>query len=241
MFSRHRSYTEKVFAKRRRRRLIGRILSFLLVIAFLRTFFVQSYTLMTNTMEPLLAKGDSVLVFPLPFGARTWFGKTPALSEVKRGELLIVEPDSLPSIDRFFYVWDSLARFFTLQRYSPLARRYGAAETSPGIYRVIGLSGDKIRRSKAVYEIQTGSGGAYLTEQSLADSPYELKDTLSQETSQAFESISQVFELGPGEYFVEGDNRGTLNGSSLWGPVPVQRIAGRVILVYWPFKHIRIL
>jgi signal peptidase I len=213
----------------------------LLTIAFLRSFFVQSYTLRTAAMEPLLAKGDSVLVFPLPFGARTWFGKTPALSEVKRGELLIVDPDPIPSVDRLFSIWDSLARFFTLQRYSPMAERYGDAETSPGIYRVIGLPGDKIRRSKAGYEIQTGSGGAYLPEQSLADSSYQLLDSLSPETAQAYDSVSQVIELGPGEYFVEGDNRGTLNGSSLWGPVSVQRFSGRVILVYWPFKHIRIL
>jgi signal peptidase I len=192
-------------------------------------------------MEPLIAKGDSVLVFPLPLGARTWFGKTPALRNIHRGELVIVDPDPIPSVDRFFYVWDSLARFFTLQRYSPLAQRYGAAKTSPGLYRVIGLPGDKIRRNTTVYEIQSGSGGAYLTEQSLADRPYELKNSLSSEESQAVENLAEVIELGSGEYFVEGDNRKALNGSALWGPIGIERISGRVIIVYWPIKHIDIL
>lgn len=241
LFSRHRSYTEKVLAKRRRRRFLGRIILFLLIIAFFRTFFIQSFTLRSNSMEPLLTKGTSILVFPLPFGARTWFGKTPVLSEIKRGELVLVNPDAIPSVDRFFALWDSLARFFSLQRYSPIAQRYGAAETSPGIYRVVGLPGDRVRRSKAVFEIQTGNGEAFLSELSLMDSPYDLKSASSPQAAQAVESLSETLELGPRQYFVEGDNRETLNGSSLWGPVDIERISGRVVLAYWPLKHIRIL
>jgi signal peptidase I len=241
LFSRHRSYTEKVFAKRRRRKFLGRTLLFLLLIALLRTFFVQSYTLRGKNMEPLLVEGDSLLVFPLPLGARTWFGKTPALSDIERGELVVVDPDPIPSVGRFFALWDSIARFFSLQRYSPLARRYGAAQTSPGIYRVVGLPGDRIRRNKAVYEIQRGSGGAYLPEQSLTDNPYELRSVSSSGGLLGIGDFSETLELGPGQYFVEGDNRESFNGSSLWGPVGIDRISGRVILVYWPIKHLRIL
>jgi signal peptidase I len=240
-FSRHRSYTEKVLAKRQRRKVFGRVLLFLLIIAVIRTFFVQSYTIRAKNMEPLIASGDSILVFPLPFGARTWFGKTPALSDIKRGELLVVDPDPISGPGRFFLIWDSVARFFSLQRYSPLARRYGAASNSPGVYRVVGLPGDRIRRSEAIYEIKTGSGGAFQPEQSLAEAPYELRSAESPEKAQEIEGFSEMIELGPGKYFVEGDNRDFPSGSSLWGPVGIDRISGRVVLIFWPFKHFRIL
>jgi hypothetical protein len=106
---------------------------------------------------------------------------------------------------------------------------------------VLGVAGVRFRRNKAVYEIQKGSGGAYLPEQSLTDNPYEVQSVSSSGDLLGIGDFSETLELGPGQYFVEGDNRESFNGSSLWGPVGIDRISGRVILVYWPIKHLRIL
>ncbi len=47
--------------------------------------------------------------------------------------------------------------------------------------------------------------------------------------------------LGPGEYYVLGDNRRGSNDSRSWGPVPEANILGKVWLVYWPVSGIHTL
>jgi signal peptidase I len=43
-----------------------------------------------------------------------------------------------------------------------------------------------------------------------------------------------TIKIGPGDYYMMGDNRPQSDDSRFWGPVPNRWIIGRAFLTYWP-------
>ncbi|MBI4200290.1 MAG: signal peptidase I [Chloroflexi bacterium] len=83
------------------------------------------------------------------------------------------------------------------------------------VKRVIGVPGDAL-------EIRGGQ--VYVNGKQLAE-PYVLEPVGSSYTLRV---------LGPGEYFVLGDNRRHSNDSRNWGTVSWELIIGKAWVVYWP-------
>lgn len=223
-----------------RHRIAGRVLLVLLVVSLVRSLFLQSYKVDSTMMQPALSHGDTILSFPLPLGAVTLFGKLPRLTDPRRGELVIVEADPIPTESGLFRAWDSVARFFTLQRFSPLAYRYGEGSNSPGVFRVLGLPGDTIRSRGSLYEIRISGSSGFSAEFALSEFGYTLPGSTPYTRSEPGKNFTVETLLGDGEYFVACDDRSVLAGSPLWGPIGEERLTGRVVAVLWPPGHMRI-
>ncbi len=88
------------------------------------------------------------------------------------------------------------------------------------IKRIIAIPGDTITIVGETVKVD----GVTLSE------PYINKDDL-------FNPFGPITNrvVGPGEYFVMGDNRGNSSDSRDWGFVPRQNIIGKAALTYWPF------
>lgn len=242
LFSRHLSYTEKVLTARKRRRAIGRAIGFLLFIAFVRTFFIQSYKVTTASMQPALATGDLVLASPAFYGPKTIFGKLAPVASPGRGELVVVSPDALPIEGKWFRLWDAAARFFSFQRFSPLAVRYGRDFSSYCICRVVGIPGDTLRLNGSIFEIKPKGSRDFASEFALVQTSYAITPGRAAVTTDVPGAEFPMTEttLREGEYFVAFDDRTTLSGSLLWGPISTDRLAGKVVAIYWPFRHFRL-
>lgn len=52
------------------------------------------------------------------------------------------------------------------------------------------------------------------------------------------QSYCDNVQLGPGQYFMMGDNRGISRDSRIFGPIPSDQIVGRVIARYWPLSDL---
>ncbi len=84
------------------------------------------------------------------------------------------------------------------------------------IKRIIGLPGETVRIE---------GGQVFINDVRLAE-PYIA----------APPQYSGVWYVPEGHLFVLGDNRNNSSDSHSWGPLPVENVVGKAILVYWPFR-----
>ena len=92
------------------------------------------------------------------------------------------------------------------------------------IKRTIGIPGDKIELRDGMVFVN----GERINE------PYVHGQTT------ACHSYCRPITLGPGQYFMMGDNRGVSMDSRSFGPVPADNIIGSVVLRYWPPSAIEV-
>ena len=111
-------------------------------------------------------------------------------------------------VNRLAYRWNEIQRGDIIVFHFPPdpSRRF--------IKRVIGLPGDVV----SIHDGQVYANGLSLNEPYLAEEPL----------------YHGEWQLTPSEVFVLGDNRNNSSDSQNWGPLPVDEIIGKAILVYWP-------
>jgi signal peptidase I len=100
------------------------------------------------------------------------------------------------------------------QRGDVIVFHYPKNPTQEYIKRVIGLPGDVVK----IFRRQVSVNGKILNEPYIADAPnYMVNTTVPADT-----------------FFVLGDNRNNSSDSHSWGPVPLENVVGKALLVYWP-------
>ncbi len=90
------------------------------------------------------------------------------------------------------------------------------------IKRILGLPGETV----AVID-----GKVFVNDKPLPE-PYLPPEFRTQ--AGAFLAEGKRFTLGPGEFFVSGDNRDHSSDSRAWGPIKKSDIVGRAWVAYWP-------
>lgn len=108
--------------------------------------------------------------------------------------------------------------FHEPQRGDVIVFHYPLDPTKDFIKRIIGIPGDTI---------QTTSDAVIVNGQTLHE-PY---------ISTPFNNNSNTLKLGPGEFFVMGDNRDNSFDSRDWGPLNRSYIIGKAVAVYWPLSN----
>ena len=101
--------------------------------------------------------------------------------------------------------------------HAPLAAATDCGEGGDYLKRVIGLPGDIVSEQ---------DGYVYVDGRKLAE-PYVKANER--------DTITKIWpQLGPGEYFMMGDNRDASCDSRTWGPVARSAFIGPVVATYWP-------
>lgn len=227
------SYT----AKREHR---SKVLFIIFLIAFvffsyllITSYLVNTYRFQFNSMFPEFDNNDVVLT--------TCFYNRQ--NTAKRGDLIVVSPIRKDDISFFKKSINSVVSFFTFK----LLRPFDFQNSPAGRYsvrRIVGLPGDTIYMENFILYIKPKNGKHFLTEFELAEKDYniEIKELPADwDTSLPFSGKYPETELKDGQYFVLCDNRIIYDDSRMWGAINgKERIAGRVILKYFPFGELKV-
>ena len=224
--------------KRERNKLVQAamvLLAMFLLYSLITSFVFSAWVMDNNTMQPGLRTGDRFLVVSsaLPhFFAE--LSQSDDAVPFKRGNIVLIDtgPEnrnwSLAALDR-------VVRFFTAQRVSIFGK-----EEHLYLKRLVALPGDEIYMSNFVLRVRPAGSSYTLTEFELSDRPYY--PNIPQvpalwDDSLPFSGSMESRVLGPGEYFVISDDRGSTGDSRTWGPISAREIIGRPVFRFWPFAR----
>lgn len=186
-----------------------------------RTFIFTGYKVPTSSMSPTLVAGDFIFSNRMPYGIKLPFTENKIFRKSPgRGEVVVFTYADQPRVQY--------------------------------VKRVIGLPGDKIEIKEGRLEVN-GEPYKYeeinpnLDTETFTDeikSPefgdfFEIKKEKGP-NSEWFLTLQKGFDktnygpivVPPNELFLLGDNRDSSDDSRYWGTVPINRVEGRVVLVW---------
>lgn len=188
------------------------VLIAVLLALVVRTFVLSGYRVPTSTMAPVLKPGDFIFSYKLPYGLKIPLTQLKmAVQPPARGDVVVF---TFPDQPRVNYV-----------------------------KRVIGLPGDLVqikagRLSVNGKQLEYEPGDA----SSISDLGFDGVDVFRELAPEGTREVllkrnAARQDFGPilvpqGQVFLLGDNRDSSDDSRYWGSVPLERVEGRVFLIW---------
>lgn len=203
------------------------IVGVFLFISLFLSFVLFPVHIKSDSMEGTLEKGGAVFVSPLPVN-------------YSRGEIVFLEPMDNKGRSFSKKIAGTFVKFFTFQKMD----LFLSPERMTGNYtirRVAAVPGDTFYMKDYVLYVKPKGQEFFLTEFELAARNYDVHiySVPVEWDGMGPSSFYPETTLGEGEYFVLDDNRIESIDSRLYGIIPGSRIAGRVLMQYFPLNKIK--
>jgi signal peptidase I len=242
------SYSFK-HGKKRTKKLLSFLLKFFIALFILylivTNVFITSHRVATDSMAPNIVLNERVLASPVVYGIRFPFSQKRVIEtgRPRRGDVVIIEPPYLKNEGLLKRIFNPLVHFFSLQGRSLFPDRMTRGAGKHVIKRVVGVPGDTVVVKDLVVYIKPVNQARFQRESDLIPVGYAIgTDGFKENWPKGLPFSGDMGEitLDEKDYFVLGDNRGHSSDSRSWGPVPFERIIGKIVLRYWPLDKLGI-
>ena len=205
------------------------------------SFFIASYQIKTDSMQPAYQNGDTILISPFPYGMIAPFSNKwiSPIRKPDRGDIVILVPNFYKAPSNFVQIISPVVSFFTFGLVDP-AKEKGSQWNIPLVVRrIVGIPGDRLVIRDNIAYIRPFGSQNFNSEYSLSQKNYPIKkENITDNWPKDFPFSGNILRetaLGEGEYFVMGDNRTLTTDSRHWGPINQEQLRGKVLLRIWPF------
>lgn len=186
---------------------------FLVIFLGLRTYVIEGYEVQGPSMTPTLQNNERILVFKLPH-ILSQFSLFSGIEPIKRGDIVVFDSPS-----------DPMKRFVKRVIARGPNRRTGKT--------VVAESQDAPPDFSGGVPVRFDRGTVYVNEHRLKEEYLPPEARISTD--------SQELILGPGEYYVLGDNRGVSKDSRSFDAIRDDAIIGKAFLRFWPPTKVSLL
>jgi signal peptidase I len=205
---------------------VGTLLLAVLIALGIRSFVIEPFRIPSGSMFPTLLIGDHLFVNKFLFGIKIPFTdvRLPGLREPQRGDVVV------------FSVAKRGGETFPADERPELPRE-------EFVKRILGLPGDRIEVRKRVVYVNDSPLEMQATDESFQGEPGQhLRVYQVSHDSRSYRVLGDVdvslpdhpaVTVGPGRYFMLGDNRDHSKDSRIWGTVRMAEIKGPAFLLYW--------
>ncbi len=228
--------------RRRRSRIVlvvRYIAIFFLVFEVFSAFALKTWVVSSSSMQPTLQTGDRIVVGSSTYGLLNPFsGKRASFKAPLRGDIVLVRLPSSKERSWYQRLFNSLVRFLTFQRVSEPGEQHML--DSPVLKRIIAGPGDSVMMDGFIMYVKSSGTTHYLTEYEVSGADYDIMSSQPVKDwgkDMPLSGSMAPVELGPGEFFIVGDNRFSSADSRFFGPVQSGFVIGKVLFRYWPLDR----
>lgn len=228
---------------RRRRSRILQVLKyvglFFIIYEVFSAFALKTWVVSSTSMRPTLESGDRIVVGSSSYGVLNPFnGRRASFKAPRRGDIVLVGLPSSKERSWHQRLFDSLLRFLTFQRLGQPG--FEDPLDNPVLKRIVAGPGDSVMMDGFIVYVKSSGTSHYLTEYEVSGADYDIQSGQPVKDwgkDMPLSGTMAPVDLGPGEYFVVGDNRFSSADSRFFGPVDSGLVMGKVLFRYWPLDR----
>lgn len=202
-------------------------------------FALKTWIVSSSSMQPTLESRDRIVVGSSTYGILNPFnGKRASFKAPSRGDIVLVRLPSSKERSWHQRLLDSVVRFLTFQRLGQLGTK--SALDTPVIKRIVAGPGDSVMMEGFIMYVKSSGTSHYLTEYEVSGADYDINGGQSVKDwgkDMPLSGTMAPVDLGPGEFFVVGDNRFSSADSRFFGTVKSAHFIGKVLFRYWPLDR----